>query len=385
MNTDKVIRLREAARATALPVDRASHSPSEIYSSAEILELEREHIFFKDWICCTRVELVEHAGDYVSLDLLGEPFVVARNAAGELHAFSNVCLHRGVAVAPPGAGHRRSFACPFHGWAYDLDGRLIGAPRMDAAECFDRNSRRLPPIRVGEWGGWIFVSFDENAAPLSEHVADLERDFAFMRQGECRLAVSAVNEIDCNWKLVVENVVDLYHVNLVHKTTNGRQFTSEAFRFEPRPNGGYYATFNSGPSTLTGEPVFGRMPWLGELPNHFAATGRLWPNFTFFARIDTVHAVLIWPLAVKRTRVTVHTLVPREFFDAPDFATRALAYRDYQDKVISEDRDVLEKMQRGLGSRLYEPGRMAHIEEGVHHIEAEYLRRLDGLLDKAAC
>ena len=99
-------------------------------------------------------------------------------------------------------------------------------------------------------------------------------------------------------------------------------------------------------------------------------------------RIDTAHALCIWPLGLKRTRVTVYTLLPKVFFDEPDFEARALAYREYQDKVISEDREVLEMMQRGLSSRLYQPGRMAHIEEGVHHIEAEYLERLGAMLEK---
>lgn len=386
LSTDLARRIADDARATAVPVDSARHSPSAIYTSPAIHDLEREHIFFKDWICCGRVEQVERPGDYVSLELMGEPFVVARSPDGLLNAFSNACLHRAVAVAPPGAGNRRAFTCPFHGWSYDMKGRLIGAPRMDQARGFDKAQQRLPQIRVGEWQGWVFVCFDQDAPPLERHVATLERDFAFMRQQDCRLAVTTVNEIDCNWKLVVENVIDLYHVNMVHKTTNGRQFTAEAFEFAPRERGGYFATFNSGPSTLTGQPVFGRMPWLEDKPDSFAATGRLRPNFTFFARVDTAHALCIWPLGPLRTRVTVYTLLPRQFFDAPDFANRALAYRDYQDKVISEDREVLQMMQRGIGSRLYRPGRMAHIEEGVHHIEADYLERMAPVLrEVAAC
>ncbi|VTU37632.1 Anthranilate 1,2-dioxygenase large subunit [Variovorax sp. PBS-H4] len=384
MNPKEVIRIKHAARATAVPVDRARHSPSDIYTSQEIYDLERERIFMKDWICCGRIEALEKPGDYLSLDLMGEPFVISRTAAGELRAFSNACLHRAVAVAPPGEGNKRAFICPFHGWSYDLEGRLLGAPRMDMAEEFDKRDCRLPPLRVDEWQGWVFICFDDNPPPLADHVATLERDFGFMRQQDCRLAVTTVNEIDCNWKLVVENVIDLYHVNMVHKTTNGRQFTSEAFKFQARNDGGYYATFNSGPSTLTGQPVFGRMPWLAELPDNFAATGRLRPNFTFFARIDTAHALCIWPIGLKRTRVTVYTLLPKMYFDAPDFADRAMAYQEYQNKVISEDREVLEMMQRGLGSRLYRPGRMAHIEEGVHHIEAEYLARLAAFLDAEA-
>jgi len=387
MKHEHVISILRGAERTAASLHRASHSPSAIYFSPEIFELEREHIFFKDWVCCGRVESLARPGDYLALDLVGEPIVITRTAQGSLAAFSNACLHRAVAVVPEGSGNRRAFSCPFHGWSYDLQGRLLHAPRMQDAENFHKADCRLPPIQVDEWHGWIFVNFDPAAAPLAEHTAILERDFAFMRQDDCRLGITTVNDVDCNWKLVVENVIDLYHVNLVHKTTNGRQFTSEAFQFAPREQGGYYATFNSGPSTLTGQPVFGRMPWLAELPDSFAATGRLRPNFTLFARIDTVHALTIWPLSPTRTRVTVYTLLPKLFFDEPDFEERVKAYQDYQHKVIAEDREVLQMMQRGLSSRLYVPGRMAGIEAGVHHIERDNLERLCDLLaeERAPC
>lgn len=388
MRHAQAIDIMRAAERTAGSVHRATHSPSAIYFSPEIFELEREHIFFKDWVCCGRIEALAQPGDYLSVDLVGEPVLITRTQDGKLAAFSNACLHRAVALVPPGNGNRRAFSCPFHGWSYDLEGRLLNAPRMQDAEDFHKQDCRLPAIRVDEWHGWVFVSFDEKAPPLSEHTAILERDFAFMRQDDCRLAITTVNDVDCNWKLVVENVIDLYHVNLVHKTTNGRQFTSEAFKFDARERGGYYATFNSGPSTLTGQPVFGRMPWLDHLPDHFAATGRLRPNFTLFARIDTVHALTMWPLSPTRTRVTVYTLLPKIYFDEPDFETRVQAYQDYQNKVISEDREVLQMMQRGLSSRLYTPGRMAGIEEGVHHIEKDNLERLCGVLsatESTAC
>src|SRR5690606_22469199 len=118
---------------------------------------------------------------------------------------------------------------------------------------------------------------------------------------------------------------------------NGRQFTSDAFKFAPREQGGYYATFNSGPSTLTGQPVFGPMPWMQDKPGDFAATGRLRPTFTLFVRIDTVHATVTWPLTQTSSRITTYTLLPRIYFDQPGFDDRVVAYRDYQNKVVSED------------------------------------------------
>ena len=91
----------------------------------------------------------------------------------------------------------------------------------------------------------------------------------------------------------IENFIDFYHVNVVHTTTNGRDFTKEAYRYEPRPNGGYKAEYNSGPSTFSKKPVFGKMPWMQDYPESHSVTALLPPNFTFFGRVDDVLNVLI--------------------------------------------------------------------------------------------
>ncbi|HMN80656.1 MAG TPA: aromatic ring-hydroxylating dioxygenase subunit alpha [Burkholderiaceae bacterium] len=384
MNRETFERVLAESADTLHPVASARHSPSAIYTDPAFLELEREHVFFKEWLCCGRAESFERPGDYSAFDLLGEPVVIARGTDGKLTAFSNTCLHRAVRVVEPGTGNRRAFSCPFHGWTYDLGGRLLLAPRTQETAGFDVRSFRLPQIRVEDWHGWLFINFDPDAAPLSEHVRTLERDFAYLQHDECRLAITSVNDVECNWKLVVENLIDLYHVNVVHKTTNGRQFTSDAFRFAPREDGGYYATFNSGPSTLTGQPVFGPMPWMHDRPADFAATGRLRPTFTLFVRIDTIHASVTWPLSPTRSRITTYTLLPKRYFDEPDFEARVVAYRDYQNKVVSEDKAVLQMMQQGLSSRMYRPGRMAAgIEQGVHHVEVDNLNRLRAIASAA--
>src|SRR5262249_11087882 len=117
---------------------------------------------------------------------------------------------------------------------------------------------------------------------------------------------------------------------------NGRLFTPNAFRFSPRANGGYVAEYNSGPSTFSRKPVFGRAPWLEDKTNEFSTAGFLAPNFTFFARIDTVHPYVTWPLGLDRTRIIVYTLLPKMYFDSPDFAERAEEYRKFQSQVLNE-------------------------------------------------
>ena len=196
---------------TRRPLDEARHLPAYIYTSPEVLALKKQKIFMKDWLAVARAEEVEKPGDYMTFNIMGEPIVVARNHAGELNAFYNVCAHRGVEVAA-GEGNLKHFQCPYHAWTYDLSGKLLGAAYMDDVKGFDAGDCRLRPLRLGVWEGWVFVNFDEHAAPLADFVAEFDADFGFFRQGRCRLARKASCVLECNWKLVNENFVDLYHI-----------------------------------------------------------------------------------------------------------------------------------------------------------------------------
>jgi choline monooxygenase len=360
---------------THAPVELARHAPGFIYTSPELYQLEKERIWMRDWLCLGREEEIEKPGDYIATRVLDEPVLLVRDHDGKVNAFSNICQHRGVEVAT-GSGNKRVFTCPFHGWTYELDGRLKGAPHMKEAQGFDTRDCRLPALRVELWKGWIFVNFDDGARALSEYVATLEQDFGYLRQEDCRLAVKTVCEVDCNWKLAVENFVDFYHLNVVHTGTNGRLFTKEAFRFSPRPRGGYVVEYNSGPSTLSKAPVFGKMPWMEDRPMEFSTGGLLAPNFTLFGRVDDVHPYVTWPVSLTRSRVIVYTLLPKVYFDQPNFAERVEAYREFQKQVVTEDSDMLRSMQNGIASRRFAPGRMAHIERGVQHVLNGYLDRM---------
>ena len=117
------------------PVNQARHLPGYIYTSPEVYRQAKEKIFMKDWLCVGRVEEVENPGDYITFRVTDEPGIVARDDLGNLNAFSNVCRHRGVEVAS-GAGNLKEFRCPYHGWTYDLAGKLLGAPYMSEAKGF---------------------------------------------------------------------------------------------------------------------------------------------------------------------------------------------------------------------------------------------------------
>src|SRR5882672_6535018 len=120
------------------------------YVDQDFYEFEKDAIFSKEWLCVGRESYVSEPGDFFTTMHMGEPVVVVRGRDGTIRAMSTVCQHRAMLVAE-GHGNTRSFLCPYHHWAYGLDGHLIGAPAMERACGFDTSQVRLPQFRVELW------------------------------------------------------------------------------------------------------------------------------------------------------------------------------------------------------------------------------------------
>src|ERR1700678_2578068 len=136
-----------------------------------------ERFFFEDWLCAGRADNIPNAGDYFLREIAGESIIVVRSDSGCVEAFYNVCRHRGTRLC---SGEQGSFAgriqCPYHGWTYGLDGRLIGATHMDSAE-FDRANYPLHKLHADAWDGHIFMNASSHPGPLLDQLADLPARF----------------------------------------------------------------------------------------------------------------------------------------------------------------------------------------------------------------
>jgi len=357
------------------PLDEASHAPGWLYSSADVYRAEIDRLFMRGWLFVGREEELASPGDFMTMRIAGEPVVVARTPEGHLNAYYNMCVHRGVEVAQ-GCGNARSFKCPYHGWIYDLEGRLTGAAYMKESRGFERERERMRPLRLDTWRRSIFVSFDETAPPLAEWVADWEKDFAFLQPENCRLGNRIELDVACNWKFVPENLMDFYHVGVLHAKTFGSKFGWESDNVRLQAGGGLSIFYNAGPPTPGAEPLLGKMPWLEDRPFSFACTGYQTPNFTLFGRIDCVRLFVAWPEGPGRSRTVIYHLFPESFFARPGFHETLKIYRDYQIQVIEEDRSMLESMQIAMSSPAYRPGRMSTLEKPLHHYLNGYVDRL---------
>ena len=368
----------EGLKTIRLPIANARHVPGAFYCSPEVYEREKRHIFMKDWLCVARVEELESPGDYMAVRIMGEPALIVRDDRGELRAFSNTCAHRGVEVIQ-GKGNTGHFSCPYHGWSYDLSGALTGAAFMDDSEEFDPTRCGLPPLGLGVWAGWIFITFDAAALPLADFVAHFEEEFGFLRQEDCRLAVKLEVELDCNWKLFVENLLDVYHAATLHaKTIGAKRGRADRYPFNLFERGGTSMFYHSAPMVPGGESLFGKMPWLGDRPDNFACSGHLSPNMQLIARSDNVHPFVMWPLGPDRCRVVNYTLFPAQHFDLPRFEEKIEVYRNYLIDVVEEDREMVASLQQNTKSRRFRPGPMSKLELGIHHVINDVLDRIDG-------
>jgi len=194
------------------------------YCSPAIFEIERQRIFHRGWMYVGHASSVPGGARRV-VDVAGESVIVARTREGALHAFANVCRHRGSQLCPvagPSGAHDQldtgSIQCPYHAWTYSLDGRLMSTPRVDRAE-IDRDQYGLWEYRVDDWNGLVFVSLDAAAPPLDEWLGahgDGIDQFVDVPFGDLSLVARTSAEVAANWKILIENYEECLHCPVVH-------------------------------------------------------------------------------------------------------------------------------------------------------------------------
>jgi p-cumate 2,3-dioxygenase alpha subunit len=208
--------IEDDAIAGLFRVSRAS------FTDSGILDKERAAIFDRCWLYACHESELKKAGDFISRKVGGKPLMFMRDREGNLRGFFNACPHRGMAVCREHSGSARNFTCFYHGWTFDLQGQLIALPDEPGYGAdVDRTSMGLKPVpRLEVYRGLVFINFDSNACTLTEYLGnaaeyiDLMLDFGGdeldIAPGQQRYAIRA------NWKLLVENSIDVYHAHSTH-------------------------------------------------------------------------------------------------------------------------------------------------------------------------
>lgn len=187
------------------------------YTSREFFELEKEKLWTKVWQWACRVEDIPEPGDYFVYEITDKSVIVVRTESGEIKAYPNACLHRGTELKPAGSsGRSKNLRCPFHGFTWSLEGALTDVPcRWDFPHISD-DAFRLPELRVELWGGFVFINFDRDAAPLAEHLGVIPEHFANWDLSEKFIARHVRKMLPANWKACLEAFLESYHVLETH-------------------------------------------------------------------------------------------------------------------------------------------------------------------------
>ena len=216
--SDKLTEILKSLKyAAELSLEASTSMPPEAFTSEALLELEREKIFSKEWVCVGREQELPSTGAYFTTEVNRVPVIITRNYDNNLNALVNICRHRMTRLAD-GEGTTRVLTCPYHSWAYDLDGNLVNAPKMEDKQ-FDKSKCRLQQLRVETWLGFIFVNLDANAKPLVPRLSPLTKQLENYHIERMVPTSKKVDVWSSNWKVLVENFLEVYHIESVHRDT----------------------------------------------------------------------------------------------------------------------------------------------------------------------
>ncbi|MFT4977311.1 MAG: phenylpropionate dioxygenase-like ring-hydroxylating dioxygenase large terminal subunit [Myxococcota bacterium] len=194
----------------------ASHVPTTRYTDPDFLDAELQ-LLQKSWAFAGLSGDLPRPGSYATLRLGEEDILLTRDAAGAAHAFRNICQHRGVVLAE-GAGAAESIDCPYHGWVYELDGRLRGVPRPEGFDRLDRRAAGLIRLPLREQAGLLWVSRAAADHALSDWLGDIPERLSPYALEQMRPIQVADWTLPANWKVALEQAIDFYHVPTVHKS-----------------------------------------------------------------------------------------------------------------------------------------------------------------------
>ncbi|HMI95536.1 MAG TPA: aromatic ring-hydroxylating dioxygenase subunit alpha [Micropepsaceae bacterium] len=383
---------KEVIAAASLPLNRATTLPRHAYIDEDYFRFESESVLKTGWLCLAHLSQVKEPGDFLALDLLGEPLLILRDKGGTVRVLSRVCVHRAMDIMPDGFDFPRSgktalLSCPYHRWTYNLDGSVRGCAQMQGAEGFDKKEWGLAELRAEIWNGFVFVNFDGAAPQLNELYADFGKCIAPWHAEDMEIAIAMEWECDFNWKVMIENWMESYHHLGAHSATLNPFMPGERTWTETEHPHFVHAhlPFTDAYTKTVGEGC-SFQPIQGLSKNEQSEWGLYlgYPCFMFLTMPDRVLWYRLLPISAGRCKLLTTTLVARENLGASDLTEKIASETKLMRDFHLEDMMVNSAVQRGLGSSKVVRGRLSHLEEPVWLIQRYLAARAEGRYPETA-
>lgn len=323
-------------------LDRAVSLPGTFYTSQAYFDHEVETLLKHQWHCLGRADEIPQPGDYFTAQLYHEPLLVVRGDDGSVRVLSNVCRHRGMPVAQ-GSGSTRRFICSYHAWSYNRDGGLANAPRM-RDKGLDKSKCGLAEFRSEIWNGFLYVNLDDNAKPLTGSLGSLENLLSNYRTNGMRFVYAAEEIWNTNWKCLVENFMESYHLSVVHPETL-HSYTPTGLSRKALADQTFTSYCANYPNNIPSRGA-GALD-LSDEERQRSTLFCLFPTQVASQAASLLVSLSLLPIAVDRVGVRWTMSVHGDDLTQDDIDERIRLWTE----VNREDREKLERMQVALSSR----------------------------------
>jgi len=337
------------------PLPEAQSLPFAVYHDKTVYETEAQQVFREDWVFACAEQQLPNAGDYFAFDLVGEAVVIIRGADGQCRALSNICRHRGTPLLDEGFGNvERHIICPYHAWSYKDTGELKAVPYPGEIKV-DKQAHCLPRFHLQTWMGLLFINLSANPYPLVERMEGIDSYLSVFKPERFTQGYTGGTEHwQANWKLVMENAMESYHLFKVHKETLETVTPSKQ---------AYYIAGSSEWSLTGGKMVDTRSrleKWLmGDGPeayNHYVLVS-LPPSFVGIMTYESFDWIQILPDGPEGSIIRSAGIAE----SSGQYDDRLM--QEFVEAFFAEDKWICERVQKGMHSRLGSGGKLVGMEK----------------------
>lgn len=384
---------------TRLPVELSSTLIPDAYTSPEFFALEQERVLATSWVAVGTTAEVDGPGACLVAQVAGRSVIVTRDRDGALRAFHNVCRHRATKLLEDGARHvgrGDRIRCPYHAWAYDLDGACLGTPLFEgsgiptgqqaafdtsSARGFDRADYGLLPVAVDSWGFLVFVNLEPDPDPLAGQLGDLPDRFADYQLERWLPQRRRSYEVAANYKLIGENFMEYYHLPWVHPELSKVSKVDDHHRWQ---GPGMYSGMCTTPVSRNGDAGgWDGLASVSSLGERDADAGRfvwLFPNTALVVLPNHAFVLFNRPVGPAHTVETAVILSHPDSLAHPGSEAGLDQLETFWDLVNRQDLEIVERVQEGIANPAYRGGRMCfRFEEPLHRFQNMIIDRMVGL------
>ncbi|MDH4058063.1 MAG: aromatic ring-hydroxylating dioxygenase subunit alpha [Cyclobacteriaceae bacterium] len=362
-------------------IDGTRTLPGKYYHSPEIYQEEAEKIFYKFWLYACREEEIASPGDYKLIPVVDESIIVVRDKTNGIQAHFNVCRHRGTQLCaePKGNFKGKSIQCPYHAWTYALDGQLLSAPLMQEGHGFNKADCALHQAAVYVWEGFVFINLAKNPVPFEEQMGALIGKFADWKMSELRIARSIRYELNCNWKLILQNYQECYHCPGVHPLLT--KLTPVQSAQHDVSDGAVIGGFmdlskTRGSMTMNGEAAAPPICNVSGDDLQRIYYYSVFPSMLLTPHPDFVMFHHITPVGTEKIINDCFWLFRPEIINDPKAQEGINSAVEFWDLTNKQDWMVCEQMQIGTRSHRFDRGYYSGREDILHQLDQEVLKAL---------